>query len=190
MKLKIVALALLSVFLALPAFAQTPAPAPAPGPVAKAPWAHETEELIFAGNVVNNDGANHTAVSVTAAWAHYTSDTQEVGAIISVLKGPVNGYSGGPFYEWNLPKLKYGNLLLGGDAQFTTGDLLSAAQVQAATRFGYKFYVGKSSAVRIVLEKKQAVAVQSPSQDSGQPLNSLGLSIGVSLGVPNGTKVQ
>lgn len=170
----------------IPVLAQSAPPAP----VVKAPWTHQTEELIFSANAVNNDAASHTAVGITAAWAHYTSDTQEVGAIISVLKGPVNGYSAGPFYEWNLPKLRYGNLLLGGDAQFTTGDLLSAAQVQAATRFGYKFYVGKSSAVRIVLEKKQAVLVQAPSEDSGQPLNSLGLSIGLSLGIPTGTKVQ
>jgi hypothetical protein len=191
MKIRIALLAALcSCFFisSVPLFAQTTTP-PGPAPVnGRAPWQHMTEELIFSADLSNNQAADHTSVTINASWGHYATDKTEIGAIISVLRGPVNGYAGGPWTEFNFPSMRYGNLAIGGDAQFTTGDLLNAAQIQAATRFLYKLYVGKSSAVRAEIYRTQAIAQSGP--DTGQPLNALGFRIGISLGIPNGTQVQ
>lgn len=175
-------LALLSVFLALPALA------------ADAPkWQHAPQELIATFTIQNAASSDHTAVNADIAWAYWTSPMQEVGTVVTVLRGDVNGYALGPRYELNFPSSMKGNAFLGGDAQWVAGAgiaQLTAANLTAAARAGYKWYVGNSSALRIQLEMSKAVNATTPGNLNGNPLNVVGLSVGFSVGLGRGTTIQ
>ena len=184
----IVPVLLAALLVSLPVFAQT-----APAPPAAPKWQHAPQELIASLSIQNSADADHTAINADVAWAYWTSPMQEVGTVVTILKGDVNGYALGPRYELNFPSSTKGNAFLGGDAQWVAGaDVaqLTAANLVTAARAGYKWYIGNSSALRLQLEMSKAINATTPADATGNPLNVVGLSVGFSVGLGKGTTVQ
>jgi len=188
MDLFLALLALLSIVIFVPpALAQTTAPPAAPK------WQHAPQELIATFAVTNSQASAHTDINADIAWAYYMSDTQEVGTVVTVLRGDTNGYALGPRYELNFPSSTKGNAFLGGDAQWLSGSDLtqfSAASLAGAARAGYKWHIGTSSALRVQLEMSKAINPSMPDGAPGNPVNVVGMSVGFSVGLGKGTAVH
>lgn len=191
MKLKTAALALALALIFLvasaPLFAQT-----APGPAA-VKWQHAPQELIATFSVQNSQADQHTAINADIAWSYFVSDVQQVGTVVTILKGDANGAALGPRYEVNFPSSVKGNAYIGGDAQFLLGSDLtqfSAANLAGTARAGYKWHIGNSSALRIEADLSKAINPTAPDGAPGNPVNIVGVSVGFSVGLGKGTTVQ
>lgn len=170
---------MLMLLLAVPCFAQT---------AKKAPWAHQTEELLLQGSAVRDQATSAWQYDFGGGWLHYVTDKTEIGAVVSFLSQDGSTGSGaGPIYRYNLPKLKYGNLFLGGQAAVLGGDLSNEATGTAAAEFGYRLYVGQSAAV--ILSGKYQRAI-SPKVDGNTALDQAGVFLGFSVGKTPAATVQ
>ena len=168
--------------LALPAFAQTPAPTP------YVRWGHLDEEIILNGTFARGlDNKIHGQLS--AAWAHYVTESTEVGAVIAYMNDPgvASGQSAGGFYEYNLPNLRKGHLFLGGDASYLTGNWQDLATASATFRLGYKLHIGTSSALRVAVEQVKPIIGVTEESD---PLNQTRFVVGFSMGIKQNTVIQ
>lgn len=184
MRLKIAALALLSIFLALPAFAQTEP--------TKTPWQHAAEEFFVQGSAVNT-GATGTVTAVSFGWSHYATDRTEIGAVLNGLySSDGKGYGIGPSYQFNfLPVFcekgtHYckGNLYIVGDAQaLAGGDVTDLAAYTAATGLGMRWYMNDGAAVNLHYSYQRAVDPGAEANGSGNPLDQQGLFLRISFGV-------
>ena len=100
MKLKIVALALLAVFLALPAFAQTATPAPAPKIAAVALPQAGDDELLLLGSVQRDQALGVWEGAINIGMGRWTGPTTLAGIATSFFSfGPATGVGAGGFVK-------------------------------------------------------------------------------------------
>jgi len=152
-------------------------------------WKHKTEELLLSGSIVKDPATDHVNTDIAGAWLHYATDQSQIGVSTSLSrKGAEGGQGIGPAYYWNLPRLKKGNFFLGGSAEVLTGEVSDFAKAKAATDFGYRLYVGNSSALRVAAHLVKAINAESGA--AADQIDSVGLVFGFSMGVSPGTTVQ
>lgn len=152
-------------------------------------WKHGDKEILFAGSVIKNQATGDTDVDMTGALLHYATDRSQVGVSTSFSKRGSDGGAGvGPAYYWNLPRMKKGNFFLGGSAEILTGDVSDLAKAKAATEFGYRLYVGSSSALRVAAHVVKALDPESDA--TADEIDNVGLVFGFSMGINSESQVQ
>jgi hypothetical protein len=151
-------------------------------------WGHQTEELLLQGTATRDQLTDSWNYDFGGGWLHYVTDATEIGAVASFLdRGDLAGQSFGGVYRWNLPRLKYGNIFLGGRAAVLSGDASDAADGIATAEVGYRLYVGQSAAVILSGEFTQAVSSKT---DNADALNVAAIKVGFSIGKTPAAKIQ
>jgi len=152
-------------------------------------WKHGTEEVVLSGSFVKNQATDHTDADLTGSWLHYATDSNQVGVVASLTRREGGGGEGiGPAYIFNFPKLRKGNFFLGGSAEALTGEISDLAKVRAASEFGYRLYVGDSSAFRVSMRLVKAINAESG--DASDQIENIGLVLGFSTGINQGAAIQ
>ncbi len=158
----------------------------------KTPWQHQAEEFYIDANARHDSASGDTLVGVNFGWQHYVTDNLEVGAALSGLFAPsMDGALLGPSMTYNFVRFGCrdgafckGNLVFGGDASMTSGDLTDEAAARLATWFGAKVYQGQSSAISLLANATRAVSPGDAGSGGANALDSYSATIRLSFGVP------
>ena len=182
MKLKVIALAMLSVFLSLPAFAQAPAGQPTTAGKNPAPKAGFNETILSA--VAQRDqasGAWEGAVNI--AMGTYTGDTTEAGLATTFFSfGPASGVGAGGFVEQTFWDSGSGALYGSANLLANGGSAAQASDGTGAASIGYKVRRGNLTG-RLALYVQRAVGLKGTADPvQTDSLDQIGFTIGIGFG--------